>query len=101
MDLEFIIRVTLNFKLTYVDCDWGNFRMLPNTKTFSDQAANNLEFRKKELLTQYLKQESYFVQLQVFLYRLQKKYYPRIKYIICVLRDKINFEVSKFKTNKR
>ena len=101
MDLEFIIRVTLNYKLTYVDCDWGNFRMLPNTKTFSDQAANNLEFRKKELLSQYLKQESYFVQLQVFLYRLQKKYYPRIKYIICVLRDKINFEVSKFKTNKR
>lgn len=101
MDLEFIIRVALNYKLTYVDRDWGNFRMLPNTKTFSDQAANNLELRKKELLTQYLKQESYFVQIQVFLYHLKKKYYPRIKYIIRVFRDKINFEVSKLKTNKR
>ena len=98
MDLEFIIQTVLQYKITYVDRIWGNFRMLPNSKTFSDQSTKQLEIRKHELLSTYIKKTSYYVQLQVWLYRLKKKQYPRMHYFFRVLQDKINFEVSKLKT---
>jgi glycosyltransferase involved in cell wall biosynthesis len=98
MDLEFIIQTVLQYKITYVDRIWGNFRMLPNSKTFSDQSNRQLEIRKNELLSTYLRKTSYYVQLQVWLYRMKKKQYPRIHYFFRVLQDKINFEVSKLKT---
>lgn len=97
MDLEFIIRVALKFKLTYVDRNWGNFRMLPNTKTFSDQAANGLEIRKQELLQRYLKKESFITKFQVFQYRVFKKQTPKLKKLARKIQDKINFEISKFR----
>jgi glycosyltransferase involved in cell wall biosynthesis len=98
MDLEFIVQSVLQYKITYVDRIWGNFRMLPNSKTFSDQSNKQLEIRKNELLSSYIKKTSYYVQLQVWLYRMKKKQYPRVHYFFCVLQDKINFEVSKLKT---
>ena len=98
MDLEFIIQTVLQYKITYVDRVWGNFRMLPNSKTFSDQSTKQLEIRKHELLSSYIKKTSYYVQLQVWLYRMKKKQYPRMHYFFRVLQDKINFEVSKLKT---
>ena len=98
MDLEFIIQTALQYKITYVDRIWGNFRMLPNSKTFSDQSTKQLEIRKHALLSTYIKKTSYYVQLQVWLYRMKKKQYPRVHYFFRVLQDKINFEVSKLKT---
>ena len=98
MDLEFIIQTVLQYKITYVDRVWGNFRMLPNSKTFSDQSTKQLEIRKHALLSSYLRKTSYYVQLQVWLYRMKKKQYPRVHYFFRVLQDKINFEVSKLKT---
>ena len=98
MDLEFIIQTALQYKITYVDRIWGNFRMLPNSKTFSDQSTKQLEIRKHALLSSYLRKSSYFVQLQVCLYRMKKKQYPRVHYFFRVIMDKINFEVSKLKT---
>ena len=98
MDLEFIIQTALQYKITYVDRIWGNFRMLPNSKTFSDQSTKQLEIRKHALLSSYIKKTSYYVQLQVWLYRMKKKQYPRVHYFFRVLHDKINFEVSKLKT---
>ena len=98
MDLEFIIQTALQYKITYVDRIWGNFRMLPNSKTFSDQSTKQLEIRKNALLSSYLRKTSYYVQLQVWLYRMKKKQYPRVHYFFRVLQDKINFEVSKLKT---
>ena len=98
MDLEFIIQTVLQYKITYVDRIWGNFRMLPNSKTFSDQSTKQLEIRKHALLSTYIKKTSYYVQLQVWLYRMKKKQYPRVHYFFRVLQDKINFEVSKLKT---
>jgi len=100
MDLEFIIRVALNSKLTYVDRDWGNFRMLPNTKTFSDQATDSLEGRKRELLKKFLEKETLFIQLHVHLYNFKRKYYPRLNYKFRVIKDKIKYERSKLKGNK-
>jgi glycosyltransferase involved in cell wall biosynthesis len=100
MDLEFIVRVALYSQLTYVDRDWGNFRMLPNTKTFTDQATDSLEGRKRELLKKFLEKESLFIQLQVHLYNFKRKYYPRLNYKFRVLKDKINYELSKLTGNK-
>lgn len=96
MDLEFIIQTALNYKLTYVDRDWGNFRMLPNTKTMTDQATNSLEVRKKELLAAYLKSESILLRFRVGVYRLKKDYFPRINYLFRVVRDKLKHELSSF-----
>lgn len=101
MDLEFIIQTVLQYKITYVDRIWGNFRMLPNSKTFSDQSTKQLEIRKHALLSSYLRKTSYYVQLQVWLYRMKKKQYPRVHYFFRVLQDKINFEVSKLKTKMK
>lgn len=101
MDLEFIIQTALQYKITYVDRIWGNFRMLPNSKTFSDQSTKQLEIRKHALLSTYIKKTSYYVQLQVWLYRMKKKQYPRVHYFFCVIMDKINFEVSKLKTKRK
>ena len=98
MDLEFIVQTVLHYKITYVNRIWGNFRMLPNSKTFSDQSNRQLEKRKLELLEIYLKEQTLFVKISVFLYRMKKKQYPRVHYFFRVLQDKINFEVSKLKT---
>jgi glycosyltransferase involved in cell wall biosynthesis len=65
MDLEFILQVALHYKITYVNRDWGNFRMLPNTKTFSDQSNNQLEIRKQKLLDNFLTKEKINIKLMV------------------------------------
>jgi len=101
MDLEFIIQTVLQYKITYVDRIWGNFRMLPNSKTFSEQSANILEVRKEELLKKYLRKESFVLQFQVYLYRLKRNYAPPINYVYRVLKYKINFEFSKLKSKNR
>lgn len=50
MDVEFIALASLQVPLIYEAQVWGNFRMLPQTKTVSDQKAGKLEERKRELL---------------------------------------------------
>jgi glycosyltransferase involved in cell wall biosynthesis len=101
MDLEFIIQTVLQYKITYVDRIWGNFRMLPNSKTFSDQSNNQLEVRKRALLKRYLNDESIFVKFKVRLYKIDKVYTPRILSIYRKIRDKIGYEFSKFNTKNR
>lgn len=95
MDLEFIIQTALQYKITYVDRIWGNFRMLPDTKTFSDQANNSLELRKQELLLRYLKSQPFLLKIKVEFYKLKKKQFPQIYHMFKVLKDKVNFEFSK------
>ena len=101
MDLEFIIQTVLQYKITYVDRIWGNFRMLPNSKTFSDQSNNQLEDRKRALLKRYLKDESIFVKFKVRLYIIDKVYKPIILSVYRKIRDKIGYEFSKFNTKNR
>ncbi len=38
MDFDFILAVAMQSKMRFVDRHWGNFRMLPGTKTFEDRA---------------------------------------------------------------
>lgn len=95
MDLEFILQVALHYKITYVNRDWGNFRMLPNTKTFSDQSNNQLEIRKQELLDYFLNKETTNIKLKVKLYRLKKKHLPKLQSFYRKIKDKIGYEFSK------
>ena len=95
MDLEFIIQTALQYKITYVDRTWGNFRMLPNSKTFSDQSTKQLEKRKLELLKLYLKEETLFFRFRVYLYQLKKIYLPIINLIYRKVNDKLKLEYRK------
>lgn len=52
MDLEFIAKASLMVDFKYFDRTWGNFRMLPETKTVRDINDGLLEKRKCELFDQ-------------------------------------------------
>lgn len=54
MDVEFLIEASLAMDLTYFPEVWGNFRLLPDTKTGNEQKNGQLEFRKQELFRKYL-----------------------------------------------
>jgi glycosyltransferase involved in cell wall biosynthesis len=97
MDLEMILRFRAVTQFHYYPKVWGNFRMLPNAKTFEDIKSNSLKIRKEELLRKYLVKQNFKIQLFVFLYILKKKYHPILKKIYLVIRDKIRFEISKLK----
>jgi hypothetical protein len=79
---------------------WGNFRMLPNAKTFEDQVSNLSEIRKKELITTYLKKQSFVLQIEVSMYRFYHIYKPFIKKTINKVVDKIKYEVKRFINTK-
>jgi hypothetical protein len=97
MDLEFIIQARLFTSFEYKSEIWGNFRMLPNTKTVSDMEGNLLEKRKQELLQRYLNQVSSYLRFRTRSYLLKRNLFPTITYFFKKLRDKIKFEISKMK----
>jgi glycosyltransferase involved in cell wall biosynthesis len=94
MDLEMILRFREVTTFDYYPKVWGNFRMLPNAKTFEDQASNLSEIRKKELITRYLKKQSFVLQIEVRMYRFYRFYQPIIKKTINKLVDKIKCEIK-------
>jgi glycosyltransferase involved in cell wall biosynthesis len=49
MDLEFLAKASLVTSIAYANRDWGNFRLLPGTKTSTDMEAGTLEERKLQL----------------------------------------------------
>jgi hypothetical protein len=95
MDLEFLIQVRMKYEFHYYPQLWGNFRMLPNTKTVSDINSNLLEKRKQDLLNYYFKKTSFYIRLRIICYKLYKTYYPRLNYEFRRIRDKIMFELKK------
>ena len=100
MDLEMILRFRGVITFDYSPKVWGNFRMLPNAKTFEDQSSNLSELRKKELITTYLKKQSFVLQIEVSMYRFYHFYQPLIKKTINKVVDKIKYEVKRFRNTK-
>ena len=100
MDLEMILRFRGITTFDYFPKIWGNFRMLPNAKTFEDQTSNLSEIRKKELITTYLKKQSLVLQIEVSMYRFYHIYKPFIKKTINKVVDKIKYEVKRFINTK-
>ena len=95
MDLEMILRFRGITRFDYYPKVWGNFRMLPNAKTFEDQASNRLEERKRKLIESVLSKQSKYIQLRVKLYQFERLYKPKFNYLIRKIHDKIIFEFSK------
>jgi glycosyltransferase involved in cell wall biosynthesis len=95
MDLEMILRFRGVTKFDYFPKNWGNFRVLPNAKTFEDQLSNQLEERKKILLEKYQGQQTLFVQFCTQLYLLKRNCQPKITRLISIFIDKIKFESRK------
>ena len=95
MDLEFILNVILKYKFYYIPKIFGNFRLLPNTKTVSEMENNQLELRKKELLNAFFQKASFYIQIRIQFYRLYRLNYPKFRYQIRRIRDKIKFEYKR------
>ncbi len=95
MDLEMILSFRGVTKFDYFPKVWGNFRMLPNAKTFEDQETNQLEIRKQLLLKRYQKKQNFIIQILTQLYILKRVYQPKFILLFSILRDKIKFETRK------
>jgi glycosyltransferase involved in cell wall biosynthesis len=95
MDLEMILRFRGVTTFDYYPKVWGNFRMLPNAKTFEDQETNQLEIRKQLLLKRYQKKQSFIIQILTQLYILKRVYQPKFIRLFSILSDKIKFETRK------
>ena len=101
MDLEMIFQFRKVTKFTHYPEKWGNFRMLPNAKTFEDQSSNLLELRKKELVRENLKTVSLPIQWMVYFYSIKRKYYPLIQTASNKVVEKIKFEFNNFLISKK
>jgi glycosyltransferase involved in cell wall biosynthesis len=95
MDLEMILRFRNITKFDYFPMIWGNFRVLPNAKTFEDQKLNSLEHRKQILIDNFLKKQNFYIRFLVFIYSMKRVYFPKINYFTRRFRDKIKHELSK------
>lgn len=97
MDLEFIIQARLFTSFDYYTEVWGNFRMLPNTKTVSDIEGNLLEIRKQELLKRCLSKVSNYLKFRTKAYLFQRNFPKKVKHFLHQIIDKIKFEFNKLK----
>lgn len=70
MDLDFLFKAVQVANVTYVDETWGNYRVIPGTKTYSDKADGNSKDRMSELFDLYIKQASFLEKIQVYLGKL-------------------------------
>jgi len=95
MDLEMILRFCRVTNFDYYPKIWGNFRMLPNAKTFEDQDTNQLEVRKQLLLKRHQKKQTLVIQFFTKFYIIKRVYQPKISRFISVYLDKIKLETRK------
>ena len=102
MDLEFLIKVSQNFEINYFPLGWGNFRLLPNTKTVLDSAEGTLENRKKQLLKSYVKKATIPVKTYTFLVgqneKLKRKFH-KLKRLIRLPFTMIYWKIKKHLNN--
>ena len=77
MDLRFILAAVQHIKALYVDEVWGNFRLIPGTKTFEDRRRGTARQRKRKVYVGAFLRAPLRTQMQVaprwVLYRLFKK----------------------------
>ena len=98
MDIEFLIESSLTTKLTYFPKNWGNFRLLENTKTVNDQEAGLSEKRKVELFNRYLKKASIKIRFLTFIstdYEKNKRRFFKVKKSVLVPFDMVYWKIKK------
>ena len=97
MDIEFLIQAASVTEMKYYPKIWGNFRLLPNTKTVNDQNSGTIEQRKKELYQRYLQKSTYKVRAKTKYIILQKKMQRavfKVKKIIVLPFDKVYYKLK-------
>jgi hypothetical protein len=97
MDLEMILRFREVTEFHYYPRIWGNFRMLPEAKTFEDQTSNLLEKRKQELVRVFFHKQPFYLKLMISIYLFKRKYLPQYYYFLRKVKDKFLYELSKLK----
>jgi hypothetical protein len=95
MDLEMILRFRGITTFDYYPKVWGNFRVLPNAKTYEDHKSNQLELRKNILVKSYCKKQSTYIKFRIFCYKIERKYVPNFLRIKNKFIDKFMFEYNK------
>ena len=103
MDLEFLIKSSLVTEMKYYNRIWGNFRLLPDTKTGSDQQNGLLEQRKTELFQRYLKKVSLKIKGLAFgvrNYEFTKRKLIKIKKKLIAPLDAVYWKIKKIVTHK-
>jgi len=95
MDLEFLIEARMEVEFVYFPIVWGNFRVLPETKTSVDNQNNLLENRKRELLKRYFRQQNLYIKLRVILYTFKRSNSPIMNKFIRKVIDKLKYEWNK------
>ena len=95
MDLEMILCFRGVIVFDYYPKVWGNFRVLPNSKTYNDNSSNYLEERKQILLKRHQKKQTFIIQICTQLYILKRVYQPKLMRFISICIDKIKFETRK------
>ena len=98
MDIEFLVRVSFVAKMKYIASVWGNFRLLPGTKTFADEEAGLLANRKQDLYNSILNEASFSIRMKTAGIIIQQ----RIKRLLFKLRKKLilPFDMVYFKLKK-
>ncbi|MCF8256650.1 MAG: glycosyltransferase [Flavobacteriales bacterium] len=79
MDLEFIAKASLVTHIQYVDNDWGNFRVLPGTKTFTDNEAGMLGQRASMLFKSIRQRSPIHVQAMTMMMLMSIAITPALK----------------------
>jgi glycosyltransferase involved in cell wall biosynthesis len=73
MDIEFLIRASAKYEIKCFDEVWGNFRVLPDTKTYNDNKDGGMFDRKEKLFQKYLKELGLYVRVRTKLYLLSRR----------------------------
>jgi glycosyltransferase involved in cell wall biosynthesis len=97
MDLEIILRFREVTKFHYYPINWGNFRLLPNAKTYEDHSNNLMYVRKQELIRMFVDKQPFYLKLMISIYRFKRKYLPQFNYFLLKVKDKFLYELSKLK----
>ena len=103
MDLEFLIETSFVSIMKYVPKNWGNFRLLPNTKTVSDNENGLMEIRKKELLNRFLKKSTIKIKVLtygVIILEITKRKFIRLKKALWIPFDMIYWKWKKIIAKK-
>lgn len=98
MDIEFLVRVSFVAKMQYISSIWGNFRLLPGTKTVADDEAGLLTQRKKNLYNKILSESSFLIRIRTKLIILQqrlKRWYFNLRKKLFLPFDMVYFKLKK------
>ena len=80
MDVDFIFKAVQHAKVKYIDEIWGNYRMIPGTKSFSDIQTGQSLIRMEILINLYIKNLPLLQQIQIPFFKKIHPFKTRVIY---------------------